>query len=233
MGTGVIETGTLIAITAATTAASAGMAYYSAQQQNKSAQSQMDAAAEQEKRRRKQSRLQAAIVNKQVTDQSVVQAERLARQAARVRGAMRTTSAELAGQAGAGMDSASLGRNLVASILQESSEARLIGKNLENVRAKLESGVGSGDLESIARIQNAVLRGEAMSQNPFLSAAAGGISGLGTGLSISGGVQQMGWLDGGTTPVDTSTLTAGAATPITTPTGGGFSTQQLPPAPSY
>ena len=191
-----IETGALVAITAATTAASAGMAYYSAQQQNKTAQRQMDQAAEHERKRKQQSRLQAAIVNKQVTDQAVVQKERLARQAARVRGSMLTSSAELAGQAGAGMSASGLRGNLAASILQEASESRLIAQNLSNYKDKIASGVASGDIESLARLQNAFLQGESMSQNPFLSAAVGGISGLGTGLSISGGVQQMGWLDG-------------------------------------
>jgi hypothetical protein len=173
----------IIAITAASAAASTASAVMMNQRIKQGIA--MQAAANQD--RQKQLTSQRNLIESQITDRAAAESRMKEREASAARGRLR------AGAAMAGLSTGSgVGEQMMNQLFFDESFAKDMierGRYESIRRANLD--YQQQQLSSTQAYQSQAMNYSMQAQNPFLSGVTGGLQGLGTGLSIVGGMRQL------------------------------------------
>lgn len=179
-----LEIPAMLAISAAGAAASA----YGAVQMNQRIKAGIAMQQQANVQRQEQLVSQRALIENQVTTRAAAEMRMKEMQAAMAKGRVR---------AGAAMSGLSTGSGVGQQLMSQLSFDEFFAKNAIDVgryeairRANLDYQQQS--LASSQAYQTQAMNYSMQQQNPFLSGITGGLTGMGTGLSIMGGLRQMG-----------------------------------------
>lgn len=138
----------------------------------------------------------AGVQQRQLVEQAAVERRRIQDQTQQIEGRLRVA----AGESGVGLggSTAALGRQ---AQFDQASNLSILGSNLGNEQARVQSGL-EANLANLSANQ----------QNPLLAGLMGGLGGLQTGLSISSGISSIQRLDKTPEPKLNKAYTIGGST---------------------
>ena len=185
-----IETGLLIAaisISAATAASSAAMAMQQAKQANMMAHHNAKLARQQQSTRQTMLTKKRDSAIKTTMRARDVTALKERRNLAKAMGKVKVAQASGGLSTGGGT-----GMKMLASVQSTAAgNADLLSMNTQEQFKNINSQFEAGNIQSYQTFEQQLMNAHAMKQNSFLSGLSGGIQGLGTGIQMSSGINQM------------------------------------------